>query len=223
MKKNVMMRVASIMLVLVLLTSSVISGTFAKYTTSVSSTDTARVAQWGFGATTMDITGLFSQSYDLVNNSDVEVQSSDESDVIAPGTWGSAEFSFAYNEGTANAPEVDYNFTVSVDDSNCDATIANNSSIKWAVYDKGTDENDITWTDWGTMLNNIKLLSGDASGTEKYDAGSLPIEFTTADDIHVVAWKWSFDGNDVGDTALGNAATLASVTLKITITATQID
>lgn len=47
MKKNKMMRVASFLLVAVLLSTSVISGTFAKYTTQDNAGDAARVAKWG--------------------------------------------------------------------------------------------------------------------------------------------------------------------------------
>lgn len=47
MKKNKMMRLASVLLIITLLTTSVISGTFAKYTTEDSAFDYARVAKWG--------------------------------------------------------------------------------------------------------------------------------------------------------------------------------
>lgn len=47
MKKNVMMRVASALLVAVLLTTCSISGTFAKYVTEDAGADQARVAKWG--------------------------------------------------------------------------------------------------------------------------------------------------------------------------------
>ena len=47
MKKNRMMRLASVLLVLTLLSTSVISGTFAKYVTSDQASDTARVAKFG--------------------------------------------------------------------------------------------------------------------------------------------------------------------------------
>ena len=47
MKKNKMMRLASVLLVLTLLSTSVISGTFAKYVTSDETSDSARVAKWG--------------------------------------------------------------------------------------------------------------------------------------------------------------------------------
>lgn len=51
MKKNKMMRAATGMLIAALLTTSVISGTFAKYTTSVSAEDKAVVAKWSVKAT----------------------------------------------------------------------------------------------------------------------------------------------------------------------------
>lgn len=210
MKKNTMMRVASALLVAVLLTTCAISGTFAKYTTSVSSEDSARVAYWGFQPVAMDITDLFDKAYDNVNGA---------VDVIAPGTTNSATFAFAYAEGNANAPEVAYKFTVSVDGSYCDTAIANNANIQWRL-DNGT------WGDWGTLLNSIKALSGDDSGTKQYAPGQLPAEFTTADDTHTVEWQWIFSTDAAGDavdTEMGNAADLADVKLVITINATQVD
>ena len=50
MKKNKMMRTASGLLVATLLTTSMISGTFAKYTTQDEASDSARVAKWGVTA-----------------------------------------------------------------------------------------------------------------------------------------------------------------------------
>lgn len=47
MKKNKTMRAASALLVAALLSTSIISGTFAKYTTGASAQDSARVAKWG--------------------------------------------------------------------------------------------------------------------------------------------------------------------------------
>ena len=47
MRKNKMMRTASGLLVATLLTTSVISGTFAKYTTEETGSDSARVAKFG--------------------------------------------------------------------------------------------------------------------------------------------------------------------------------
>ena len=217
MKKNRMMRLASVLLVCVLLTTSVISGTFAKYTTAVASEDTARVARWGFEATTMDITDLFDVIYTHDVNGNTVISSVEGEDVIAPGTEGDATFAFYYDSDNGEAPEVAYQFTVSVDGSECDPTIANNGSIQWKL-----DNGD--WGDWGTLLENIKALSGNASGSKRYEANDIPEAFATKDDSHTIAWQWIFENNnDVTDTTLGNADPLADVTLKITVSATQID
>jgi hypothetical protein len=61
MKKNKMMRLASALLVLTLLTTSLISGTLAKYTTSGNASDTARVAKFGVVINTSG--SLFSDAY----------------------------------------------------------------------------------------------------------------------------------------------------------------
>lgn len=61
MKKNKMMRLASWLLVLTLLTTCIISGTFAKYVTSDEAEDTARVAKWG--VTTTISGALFGEHY----------------------------------------------------------------------------------------------------------------------------------------------------------------
>lgn len=47
-----------------LMTTCAISSTFAKYTTSASGTDSARVAKWGFTPTTITLTDLFKNTYD---------------------------------------------------------------------------------------------------------------------------------------------------------------
>lgn len=106
MKKNMMMRVASVLMVAVLLSTCAISGTFAKYVTNDSAEDHARVAKWGVE---LQIVGnLFGDSYNQVivkdDDAALTVQSSDlAADVVAPGTKNEQGFTFSLN-GT---PEVD--------------------------------------------------------------------------------------------------------------------
>ena len=45
--KNYLMRIASILFIVTLISTCCVSGTFAKYVTSASASDTARVAKWG--------------------------------------------------------------------------------------------------------------------------------------------------------------------------------
>ena len=221
MKKNTMMRLASALLVLVLLTTCAISGTFAKYTTTANSSDKARVAYWGFQSTnSMDLAGLFDSNY-------TDVVSANGNDVIAPGTSGEATFVFAWDEDTTawegaavsvTGPEVAYSFTVAVEET-CDALIKANDNIKWKLDDGA-------WGDWDTMIADIKALSGHESGTMQYAPNTLPTGFTKADDEHTISWQWIFSTDaedDARDTTMGNAQLLDDVSIKITITATQVD
>lgn len=105
MKKNKVIRLATVLLVLTLLTTSVVSGTFAKYTTEDKASDMARVAKWGVEL--QAVGNLFSDSYYntavLQNDANLSVQSYNQTDdVVAPGTSNTEGFTFKLN-GT---PEV---------------------------------------------------------------------------------------------------------------------
>lgn len=93
MKKNKIMRLASVLLVLTLLSTSVISGTFAKYVTTDEQFDTARVAKFGVVAS---LSGdLFGATYAKADDNSIisysvnggTVSSADKTEfVVAPGT-----------------------------------------------------------------------------------------------------------------------------------------
>lgn len=247
MKKNVMMRAASALLVAVLLTTCTISGTFAKYTTSTTGTDSARVAYWGFDQAAELTINLFDKEYDA-SKADKSVNGAEK--VIAPGTEKSTEFAFSYANNTGKsitAPEVDYTFSVSTAGSQCAISIQKNTNIKWYLDDELApayvstgEEADTSYDEgsWNALLKAIEALDGDKT---KYDAGKLPEAFygtpSDTNKKHTIGWKWAFDteddtstteknemkDQDATDTAMGNADTLDNVTLKITITATQID
>ena len=211
MKKNRMMRLASVLLVLCLLTTSVISGTFAKYTTSIESEDSARVAKWGFGTATIDIEELFDDEYTNV------AAGSDEQAIIAPGTSGEVSFKFAC---TTAAPEVAYTFTVATTGSSCATEIQKNTNITWTLL-KG-EEKIVNAGTWTALINAIEALD------QECDAGEVPAMVNTE---YTVQWNWAYEvgegdtltANDKIDTDLGDLAVTADqiATLKITITATQ--
>lgn len=111
MKKNTMMRLASFLLIAVLITTSAISGTYAKYVTQDSASDSARVAKWG--VTVLASGTLFGENYfpnsatEYKNEISAEVQNSVDVDanggnIVAPGTQNSIGMTFAV-KGT---PEV---------------------------------------------------------------------------------------------------------------------
>ena len=109
MKKNRMMRLASGLLVAVLVTTSMISGTFAKYTTQDSASDVARVAKWGVE---LQVVGnLYGDTYkDAIVKEDADgftVQSVDQTaDLVAPGTKNDEGFTFSLKGQPEVAGEV---------------------------------------------------------------------------------------------------------------------
>ena len=236
MKKNVMMRAASALLVAVLLTTCTISGTFAKYTTSTTGTDKARVAYWGFdqaAATTID---MFDGTYQNVSAATGEVDGF--SNVIAPGTQKSTTFAFGYTNYKTDKitkPEVAYTFKVDPKITGDHDSLDANPNFKWTLQ-KGTGTVD-KYNTVADLLAAVKALSGEADGEKEYAAGELPTAFTSDDEVYTIGWEWVFETadddtttdkneekeQDATDTAMGNSQTLENVTFEITITATQID
>lgn len=98
MKKNKMMRNAAGLAIVTLITTSVIAGTFAKYTTENSGGDTARAAKWG--VTALVAGSLYGENYEAEsdtkgNEISAEVKQSvdvskasgnNKENIVAPGT-----------------------------------------------------------------------------------------------------------------------------------------
>lgn len=214
MKKNRMMRLAAFLLVCVLLTTSVISGTYAKYVSTTTDSDSARVAKWGFGTASIAFEDLFAASYTNV------AAGTDDMAIIAPGTAGEVTFAF---EATGSAPEVAYKIVVDTDGSGIHTNIENNPNIVWQLDANG-------YGTWDEMLGDIAALS-----QARVEANALPTNFGK-NATHTIYWKWIFDenatnkeantaNNDTMDTNMGNGAvtTEQSVTLVVNIKAEQID
>ena len=124
MSKNKTMRLGAVLLVLALLTSAIIGGTLAKYTASTDSSDTARIAVWGFDEETkIEIENLlFATSYTDPAHEKTTVDA--DVNVIAPGTEGEVEVNFLAKDGVT--PEVAYEITFSTEGSEAAEDIQNN-------------------------------------------------------------------------------------------------
>ena len=210
MKKNKLFIIGLVTVFVALLSLTLVSSTFAKYVTTGTGSASARVAKWGFSPATIEFNDLFKESYTNVKSS-VEGEK-----VIAPGTNGTATFAFGHDD-TSGAPEVAYTLTVSTEGSSCDASIKNNKNIIWKL-------DNVACASWDDLLEKIAALAKNGKGTNEYEAGTLPTNFDG--NAHTITWEWTFSADaegDKADTNMGNATTLASVTLKITLTATQID
>ena len=204
MKKNVMMRVAAILLVCVLATTCGISGTFAKYVSSASTTDGARVAKWGWGQTAISL-DLFNDTYK--NGENVTVDSNDGANVIAPGT--SQTDTLIWSPADSFAPEVDYELTFAVVGEIPEKI---EDELKWTLK-VDNEQNARTFETFGALQEAISAITyhGDAA------AAGPQVQIQ-------IGWIWEFEnGGDAADTELGNAGTLASLEITVTMTATQKD
>ena len=204
-----MMRLASILLVCVLLTTSVISGTFAKYVTKAEGADSARVAK--FGVQVQALTSIFKASY--AGNDTVSVLADNGTDkIIAPGTTGEA---VAFT--ISGSPEVDVKVTATLGTISrvtlpageyldyTTATVGDKYTatvyqpVKWTLKHNGTT---VTGCD-GVGLDAIQTyLTDTLSADYDVEAGA----FSTINGTYTLSWVWAFDGNDQEDTTLGQIA-----------------
>ena len=247
MKKNKMMRVASALLIAVLLTTSAISGTFAKYVTTNSGSDSARVAKFGVVITANGTAFATSYANDAAIGTTVigagtsvnHDATSDGLDLVAPGTTKAL-----VNATIAGTPEVAVNV----------AYVATLELSGWTWdddNDASTDEVEycpIVFTVDGETygITGIKDYAGSAldhsyaTVVALIEAVEAAIEDNSADyapntdlstigaDGYVhVSWAWAFDANnDAADTALGDKAadgSAATIILTVATTVTQID
>lgn len=250
MKTNKMLRIASILLVAVMISTCAISGTFAKYVTSDNVADSAKVAKWGV---TVSTTGtLFAETY-----KDLPVASAEDTDdkitvqvkdyasvtqnLVAPGTKNDKGMTFVL-KGT---PEVDTKVDVSVE-------------ITDVVLPAGSIVTSDYYPVVFTLYNKDKaavLSTGNAATIEAYLEG-LSGTYQTNTDLatiktdtngeYILTWEWAFEGPqtlnhvdfnaatvDKADTYLGNVAagivsdapagTSTDISISISITVTQVN
>lgn len=206
MRKNKMMRFASALMVATLLSTSVISGTFAKYVSTATGSDTARVAKWSFTVNEEEIavTPATDVTFDLFKYADanVDVDGDGSERVIAPGTQGSFSFTMV------NKSEVNAKYTIVFQETN-----TGNIPLVYSV-------------DGSTWEDSIAELAMSELTDKQIDMGHGQTK--------TIYWKWVFDDNasdkdnmhadqtDATDTSLGIKGTDV-VTITATITATQID
>ena len=200
MKKSWVSRFAGLVLVLTLISSSLVAGTYAKYTTTVTATDSVTVAKWqadleGVGTTT---TGAV--TFDLIGTlSDTGV----DGNLLAPGTVGS----FALDYDTDDS-QVARNVTITLDAS---GPLAALSHLKF-YSDSGRTTEIVPAAGILSLMNTN--FAATAAGT-----GTLN-----------VYWAWAFEDNtttaaaiayDAADTTDGIAG--ASYNVTATFTATQLN
>lgn len=231
------MRTGAILLVVALVVSCVAGGTLAKYVTEDEATDNARVAKWGVK---VEVTGDgFQTTY---NKDDVEstirtntVISSDEDNVVAPGTKG--EFGGVTITGT---PEV----AVEV------KTTADVELSGWNVGSGGEFYCPLVFKIGDATINGLDYSSSTAGGEDSFESAiKTAIEEATTQELAAgtvlsevgenvtYSWKWPFENatgtatnqDNTLDTLLGNNAADGDtgndpkINITVTTTVTQID
>ena len=220
-KKNVLMRSAGLLLVLVLVTSCFVGSTFAKYTVGGKGSDSARVAKFGVNVTANGT--MFAKEYatDDGNAGTITKSVISTDKVVAPGTKG--DMASMTLTGT---PEVAVRVSYAV----------NKFELKGWTTDGTTEYCPLVFTvgtasykigDAGiTSVSDLqdKVTAAITAYSKDYEANT-DLSGVGADSLKV-SWAWAFEGDDAKDTALGSRAAedkAATVELEITTTVTQID
>ena len=231
MKKHNMMRVASALAVVTLLSTSLISGTLAKYTsTETSRDDSAKVASWKIlagtrpnnleaissgsnsNSFTFDLFNTVKDTKDGTDEKDIK-EGSDNASIIAPGTWGYVDLKIK------NDSEVNASYTIKLNSSNV------NVPLQYAIKKSPSeDENYPT--------NGLTAGWSDGSGEDSLKVISAPEEdlTMTGEVTYRMYWKWDYDANTTtppnNDTTFGVTAangTVVTPSITATVTATQVD
>ena len=211
-KHNKTLKAVAFVLLVTLIALILVSSTYAKYTTELTGTDTAIVANFSVGGDTVESFALF----DTINEADT---TSDESDVaddrIAPGTGGSFEIT------VENSSEVTVEYSLTISETSNASGVPIEYSIDGTNYYTASDFTGI----------NAATDTTDSTSTIK---GTLDIGSTeTTSDSITVYWRWAYEGSsstnystsqtDDTDTALGTSDTAPEVTVTATAVFTQVD
>jgi len=228
-----MMRVASALLVAVLMTTSVISGTFAKYITAEDASDSARVAKWGVNIVVNG--GLFSETYinAPATGDSVTVKSSGAVDgiskLVAPGTQSAPN---GLNFSVTGTPEVDVR--VFFDTTDFGTNVDKDVFLKAGTYkDVTTSEaaDDFNFAeDYYPVKYTLKKNGTPVTGAENVNLSTLKsvlnsysfdvksnTDLATAIGTYTIEWTWDYgtestagniviNPNDQKDTVLGDLA-----------------
>ena len=224
------------MLALVLITSCFVGGTFAKYVTGGSGTDSARVAK--FGVTVTANGDVFAKEYDTNDQTVVgtiakSVISTDK--VVAPGTTSNGDFVAATITGT---PEVAVRVSYKLDATTLQLENWKDGDGQFycpLVFKVKTPDGNtvISGMEFQTAeAMKAALVNTVAAYTKDYAPGT-DLSGKAADTL-AISWEWPFEtgtdadkpANNVKDTFLGDeaaAGNAATISLDLTATVTQID
>lgn len=219
-RSSMMVRLVALLAVAMMFTMCFVGGTFAKYTSSATGSDSATVAKWGVTVTgTVD---TFKETYAKNDNSFTLAANTVVSteDVVAPGTSGSMA-AFTLGGTPEVAVNVKFEGTLELGDKWVDSGSNYYCPIEITVGSTTFKGTDYASADLFEAAVNAEI----ATYTKDYEANKDLS--TISGDAPVISWAWAFTGNeDAKDTYLGNQAAesnAATISLSVTVTVTQID
>ena len=205
-KENKLTKVAIFALLIAIVAIVLVSGTYARYTTSLTGTDSVQIAKWAWNISGADIdANTTSYTLDLFSTikDTATYGTTNEANVIdgkiAPGTTG------AFDIQITNKSEVNAEYSVTFGEEN----------PLGAAIEYSTDGG----ANWGT----VAVLDVDTTAIAQNETVTVPVQ-----------WRWAFtaEGNaaaqsdrDEADTLVGFGADTTDTTVPVvTVTATlQLD
>lgn len=229
MKKGMFPRIAAVMLMLTLLSTCVISGTFAKYTTEGNTSATARVAKWGvtIAAQAGDSTGnAFLKQYAAADKETTGLDMSVSADtaVVAPGTSG-----VLGTVGVTGKPEVAVKVTFAAPEST-DVLVLTG----WTVGEENTfycplifrvgEETEIDGSEYTSAVDLQNAVAAAIVAQSTYFEAGVDLSTAKVAGGTTIEWEWPFyvnDETDKKDTLL--AANNPTITFNLKVIVEQVD
>lgn len=202
------------LVVLTVISMGSVAGTYAKYTSSETDTDTARVAKWDvkFGNDATFAFNLFDTILDSNGSAETDVKDGKPTEnIIAPGTRG--EFSI----DITNDSEVNADLVASFKETN-----ASSIPLQYRLTYTPAGGTAVVG-DWKDSIADLAVPVNTF----------LPFDTTTGNKGNIkIEWQWLYekgddqtaiDANDANDNRLGTAGTAPTVSIEATLSATQRD
>lgn len=198
MKKNKIFTLGLVITFVFVVSLTLVSGTFAKYTSTVTGNDSASVAKWAFQYGTseealqdVDLSSTQTIAFNLFDTI-LDTNGDPETDVaegkIAPGTKGSFQFV------VKNTAEVNAAFDLTLEVTGAQVP-----------FEYTIQVNEGSVSEASTTVPSLTTQTIDMNATVTV----------------TITWEWPFDGNDTVDTTLGLEA--STVEVNATIVFVQVD
>lgn len=194
-KENTLTKIAIFALIVAIIATILVSGTYARYTTRLTGTDSVKIAKWAWNISGDDITKT-TTTYQLhlfqtINDSNGSAETNVAANTIAPGTKG--QFTIVIT----NNSEVDATYDVTFSEDN-----PLNANIEYS-----TD---------GSSWGNVSSLDLTATAINQGDVVNVPIQWR---------WLYNEGADqNAADTEVGfDAQTPTDITVTATLTLIQVD